>query len=139
MLYFVIKALHLISDFLFIGGMLINAFVIGMVPPAIRTPVITALRKYDRTVTTGALAGVWIFGLWLAFGYTGFAGPGMGWLHGKLLFVVVLSALHGMQSAALRKMEADPKLDPNAFVRAGLPIILCSAVLIIGLAVIKPF
>jgi uncharacterized membrane protein len=139
MLYFVIKALHLISDFLFIGGMLINAFVIGMVPPTIRTGVISALRRYDRIVTTGALAGVWIFGLWLAIGFTGFSGPGMGWLHGKLLFVILLSALHGMQSASLRRMEANPHLDPNAFVRAGMPIVICSAVLIIGLAVIKPF
>lgn len=136
MLYFIIKALHLISDFLLIGGMLINAFVIGMVPPAIRTGVITALRRYDRTVTTGALAGVWIFGLWLAIQFTGFSD---GWLHAKLLLVILLSALHGMQSASLRKMETNPKLDPNALVRAGMPVIILCLVLIIALAVIKPF
>lgn len=137
MLYFVIKALHQLSDFLLIGGMLINAFVISMVPPPIRVGVIVALRKYDRTVTTAALAGAWIFGLWLAFGYIGFAGNG--WLHAKLLLVVILSALHGMQQAAMRKMAADPKLEANAFVRMGLPVILLCLVLIVALAVIKPF
>jgi uncharacterized membrane protein len=137
MLYFVIKALHILSDFLLIGGMLINAFVISMVPAPIRVGVIERLRKYDRTVTTAGLAGAWIFGLWLAFGFTGFAGNG--WLHAKLLLVVLLSALHGMQQAAMRKMVADPKLDPNAFVRQGMPIILICLVLIVALAVIKPF
>ncbi|MBW6419980.1 CopD family protein [Rhizobium sp. XQZ8] len=135
-MYFTIKALHILSDFLLIGGMLINAFVIGMVPPAIRVGVIGALRKYDRIVTTAGLAGAWIFGLWLIFGYVGFSN---GWLHAKLLFVVLLSALHGMQQGWMRRMQADPKLDPPAFVRAGMPIILVSLVLIVALAVIKPF
>jgi uncharacterized membrane protein len=136
MLYFVIKSLHLISNFLLIGGMLMNGFVIGMVPPAIRTGVISALRRYNRTVTTIALAGTWIFGLWLAIGYVGFS---EGWLHVKFILVILLSALHGMQGAWMRRMEADPKLDPPAFVRAGMPIILVSVVLIVALAVIKPF
>ena len=136
MLYFIIKALHILSDFLLIGGMLINAFVIGMVPPTIRVGVISALRKYDRIVTTAALGGAWLFGLWLIFGYVGFSD---GWLHAKLVLVVLLSALHGMQQGWMRRMQADPKLDPPAFVRAGMPIILVSVVLIVALAVIKPF
>jgi uncharacterized membrane protein len=136
MLYFVIKALHVLSDFLLVAGMLINAFVIAMVPPTIRVGVIERLRRYDRTVTTAALAGAWIFGLWLAIGYVGFTD---GWLHAKLIFVVLLSALHGMQQAWMRRMVTDPKLDPPAFVRNGMPIILVSSVVIIGLAIIKPF
>ncbi len=136
MLYSVLKTLHLISNFLLIGGMLINAFVIAMVPPTIRVGVLDALRKYDRTVTTAALAGTWIFGLWLAIGYVGFSG---GWLHAKLVLVTLLSALHGMQQGWMRRMRNDPKLDPPAFVRAGMPIILVSVVLVVALAVIKPF
>lgn len=136
MLYFLLKALHVASDIIWVGGMLINAFVISMVPAPIRGGVITALRRYDRFVTTGALAGVWIFGLILAFGYIGFSG---GWLHFKLLIVVMLSALHGMQSAWLRRMEANPLLDPPAFVLAGMPIVLISTVVIVLLAVAKPF
>jgi uncharacterized membrane protein len=136
MLYFILKALHLCSDFLLIGGMLINGFVIGMVPPTIRTGVISALRRYDRTVTTAALAGAWIFGLWLAFGYGFYTS---GWFGVKFLIVLMLSALHGMQGAWLRRMEADPKLDPPAFVRVGMPIVIVSVVVIIGLAVLKPF
>ncbi|MCK8778646.1 CopD family protein [Rhizobium sp. NTR19] len=136
MMYFVIKYLHVLSDFLLVAGMLINAFVISMVPPTIRVGVIAALRKYDRTVTTAALAGAWIFGIWLIVAYVGFSD---GWLHAKLLFVILLSALHGMQQGWMRRMQADPKLDPPAFVRLGMPIILISAVIIIGLAIIKPF
>ncbi len=136
-LYLCLKALHLISDFVLIAGMLVNAFAIGMVPPAIRTGVIEVLRKYDRIVNTTALAGAWIFGLWLAFGYIGFAGNG--WLHAKLLFVTLLSALHGMQQGWMRRMAKDPMLDPPAFVRVGMPIILVSVVIVVALAVLKPF
>ncbi|MGN7293525.1 CopD family protein [Rhizobium sp. SAFR-030] len=136
MLYFIIKGLHVASDIIWVGGMLINAFVIGMVPAAIRTGVIASLRRYDRIVTTGALAGAWIFGLILAFGYVGFSG---GWLHLKLLIVVMLSALHGMQSAWLRRMEANPLIDPPAFVAKGMPIVLVSVVVVVLLAIVKPF
>lgn len=136
MLYFLFKALHVASDIIWIGGMLINAFVIGMVPAAIRTGVISSLRRYDRIVTTGALGGAWLFGLILIFGYVGFSG---GWLHLKLLLVVMLSALHGMQSAWLRRMEADPLLDPPAFVAKGMPIVLVTTVVVVLLAIIKPF
>lgn len=55
------------------------------------------------------------------------------------MLVILLSALHGMQGAAMRKMAADPKRDPNAFVRLGMPIIMICLVLIVALAVIKPF
>jgi uncharacterized membrane protein len=135
-MYFVVKALHVLSDFLLIAGMLINAVVIGMVPPTIRVGVIERVRKYDRTVTTAALGGAWLFGLWLIFGWVGFS---QGWLHAKLVFVVLLSALHGMQQGWMRRMQNDPKLDPPAFVRAGIPIILVSTTVIVLLAEIKPF
>src|SRR3546814_17198358 len=107
--------------------MLLNAFVIAMVPPTSRTGVISALRPYDRTVTTIAMAGAWIFGLTLAASYGWYTS---GWFGFKLLIVVTLSALHGMQGAWLRRMEADPPLDPPAFVRLGMPIGLVSAVVI---------
>ncbi|KKX33920.1 CopD family protein [Rhizobium sp. LC145] len=136
MTYFLIKSLHLISNFLLIGGMLVNAFVIGMVPPAIRSGVIPALRRYDRTVTTAALGGAWVFGLILAFTYGFYTS---GWFGLKFLIVIMLSALHGMQGGWLRRMEADPKLDPPGFVRAGMPIVLVSVVVIVFLAVVKPF
>ncbi|HEX5935131.1 MAG TPA: CopD family protein [Pseudorhizobium sp.] len=136
MLYFVLKSLHIISDIVFIGGMLVNAFVIGMVPAAIRTGVISALRPYDRRVTTTALGGAWLFGLILAVWYGWYS---TGWFGVKFLIVVLLSALHGMQSGWLRRMEADPHLDPPAFVRYGLPIVLVSVVIVVLLAVVKPF
>jgi uncharacterized membrane protein len=134
--YMIFKALHVISIIVLIAGMLLNGFVIGMVPPPIRSGVITALRRYDRFVTNGALLGAWLFGLILAIRYVGFSG---GWLHLKLLIVVMLSALSGMQTAWLRRMENNPHLDAPAFVRQSVPIVLASVVVISVLAVVKPF
>ncbi len=136
MLYFLLKALHIISDFVWVGGMLVNAFVIAMVPAPIRVAAITALRPYDSKITMVAQVGAWLFGATLAIQYGWYTS---GWFGFKLLLVILLSALYGMQRTALRRMEADPLLDPPAFVRAGIPIILVSLVVIILLAVIKPF
>lgn len=136
MLYFVLKSLHIIADIVWIGGMLINAFVIAMVPPTIRTGVIAAVRPYDRWVTTTALGGAWLFGIILAVWYGWYT---TGWFGFKFLIVVMLSALHGMQSAWLRRMEADPLLDPPAFVRVAMPVVLVSVVAVVLLAVVKPF
>ncbi|CCF19419.1 conserved membrane protein of unknown function [Pseudorhizobium banfieldiae] len=136
MLYFVLKSLHIISDIVWVGGMLVNAFVIAMVPPTIRTGVIAAVRPFDRRITTVAEGGAWLFGIILAIWYGWYA---TGWFGFKLLIVVMLSALHGMQAAWLRRMEADPHLDPPAFVRVGMPIVLVSVVAIVLLAVVKPF
>ncbi len=136
MLYFVLKSLHIISDIVWVGGMLVNAFVIAMVPPTIRTGVIAAVRPFDRRITTVAEGGAWLFGIILAIWYGWYA---TGWFGFKFLIVVMLSALHGMQAAWLRRMEADPHLDPPAFVRVGMPIVLVSVVAIVLLTVVKPF
>jgi len=136
MLYFVLKSLHIMSDIVWVGGMLVNAFVIAMVPPTIRTGVIAAVRPFDRRITTVAEGGAWLFGIILAIWYGWYA---TGWFGFKFLIVVMLSALHGMQAAWLRRMEADPHLDPPAFVRVGMPIVLVSVVAIVLLAVVKPF
>lgn len=124
MLYFVLKSLHIISDIVWVGGMLVNAFVIA------------AVRPFDRRITTVAEGGAWLFGIILAIWYGWYA---TGWFGFKFLIVVMLSALHGMQAAWLRRMEADPHLDPPAFVRVGMPIVLVSVVAIVLLAVVKPF
>jgi Predicted membrane protein len=136
MLYFVIKSLHIVSDIVWVGGMLVNAFVIAMVPPTIRSGVVAAVRPFDRRVTTIAEGGAWLFGIILAVWYGWYA---TGWFGFKFLIVAMLSALHGMQAAWLRRMEADPHLDPPAFVRVGMPVVLVSVVAIVFLAVVKPF
>ncbi|HEV7433335.1 MAG TPA: CopD family protein [Pseudorhizobium sp.] len=136
MLYLTLKSLHIVSDIVWIGGMLVNAFVIAMVPPPIRTGVISALRPYDRRVTTVALGGAWLFGIILAVWYGWYS---TGWFGFKFLIVAMLSALHGMQSAWLRRMEADPHLNPPAFVRVGMPVVMVSTVVVVLLAVVKPF
>ena len=103
---------------------------------SVRTGVIAAVRPFDRRITTVAEGGAWLFGIILAIWYGWYA---TGWFGFKFLIVVMLSALHGMQAAWLRRMEADPHLDPPAFVRVGMPIVLVSVVAIVLLAVVKPF
>ncbi len=62
------------------------------------------LFQLDRRVTSPALLMTWALGLSLAVWAGWFPST---WLIVKLIFVVALSALHGMQSGRLRRLMRD--------------------------------
>lgn len=86
------------------------------------------IRRWDQAVTTPAMLLVWSFGLVVALSGGWLAD---GWLQAKLVLVVLLSALHGMQSGQLRRL--------NGGAGAGVashrmfPLILGSIIGIVGL------
>ena len=91
-------------------------------------------RRILRAVATPAMVLTWLFGLWLAVQGGWFT---QGWLHVKLLFVLALSALHGIALGRLRR--AGPGGEVPGLVR-NLPWI--TILLVAGaalLAVWKPF
>lgn len=61
-------------------------------------------RRLFAFIMTPAMIVSWICGLYLAWSSFSFQG---GWLHGKLLLVVILSAYHGYLGGAVRAFEAD--------------------------------
>ncbi|OUS28025.1 hypothetical protein A9R01_14055 ['Osedax' symbiont bacterium Rs2_46_30_T18] len=76
-----------------------------------------------------------VFGLWLWFGY-GFSG---GWLHAKLLFVVLLLGYHINCGRLVRQMQAGALLRSSRYYRLynELPLFIFVPILI--LVVVKPF
>ena len=58
-------------------------------------------RRILRGVATPGLILTWLLGLWLAVQGEWFT---QGWLHAKLVFVLALSALHGIALGRLRRM-----------------------------------
>ena len=94
------------------------------------------VRRWDQTVTTPAMLLVWGLGLTLATSGQWFTA---GWLQAKLLFVVVLSGLHGIQSGRLRRI-ASGTLAMGGPSPASWPagLVLASAAAIAILAVAKP-
>jgi len=91
-------------------------------------------RRILRAVATPAMVLTWLFGLWLAVQGGWFT---QGWLHVKLLFVLALSALHGIALGRLRRME--PAGQVPGLVRAlpWLTIVLAAGAILLALT--KPF
>jgi len=95
-------------------------------------------RKLYRFMTILAVLAL-IFGLWLWQGYGIGKGPGNGWLHAKLTFVILLIGYHHACGSLLKKFEKGVNQRSHVWFRwfNEVPVILLLAILI--LVVVKPF
>lgn len=129
-----LKALHVAAALIFVGGVL--AVLIFLTAASIENDpatasIVRALRRWDRVITTPAMLAVWGLGITLAVTGHWF---GDGWLQLKLIAVIVLSGVHGIQSGRLRRLEG---LESHRPVRSGLIVFACILAISI-LAVVKP-
>jgi len=138
-----IKALHVVFVLLFAGGLvalLVASMALGKRDPTAEdqsSKLRATVRKWDMWVSQPALGGVWVFGLWAAFSGGWFTEP---WLQIKLVFVLILSGLHGNLAGRLRRLDLTAtqarSIVPSPIVTA---TILVSFVVIAVMAVVKPF
>lgn len=93
-------------------------------------------RRLLKAIATPAMIATWIFGLLLAWQGGWFAS---GWLHAKLLFVLLLSGMHGYLAGAVRRFAADANTKSARFYRIlnEVPTVLLIGIVI--LVVLKPF
>ncbi|RWI90235.1 protoporphyrinogen oxidase HemJ [Mesorhizobium sp.] len=93
-------------------------------------------RRLLRAIINPAMTVTWVFGLWLAWKGFGFQG---GWLHAKILAVLLLSGLHGYLAGAVRKFAEDKNEKPARHWRIvnELPTLLM--IVIVILVIVKPF
>jgi putative membrane protein len=93
-------------------------------------------RRLLRGIINPAMIVTWAFGLWLAWKIFHFQG---GWLHAKIALVVIMSAVHGYLSVAVRKFAEDRNEKPARHWRIvnEIPTLLMIAIII--LVVVKPF
>jgi uncharacterized membrane protein len=132
-LYLWLKALHVASAMLFAGGIVLVTVVLNAsaAPSAPDSEWLQRVRRWDRLVTSPALLLVWALGLTLAITGERFSDL---WLQAKLVFVVVLSGLHGLQSGRLRRLAAGAS---SPVINSGA-IVVGSIVAIAILAVTRP-
>jgi uncharacterized membrane protein len=131
MIYLAIKALHIASVMTFVAGAMILAWCVT----ADNLVLLRAARRWDRRVTTPALALVWITGPAIAVAGHWF---GAVWLMVKLVLVVGLSALHGVLAGTLRRMERGGDAPRAPVLRYAAPAAIAMALAIVALAVLKP-
>lgn len=89
-----------------------------------------------KIILTPSIGVVWLLGLLLA---QSLGAWGEGWLHAKLLLVVVLSGFHGYMVAQSKKMAAGerPLTEKHLRMLGEVPGILLA--IIVVLVVVKPF
>ena len=112
LLYPWLKALHVASALIFTGGVIgVSMFLAAVRADPSNAPVAQHIRRWDQAVTTPAMLLVWSFGLIMAINGGWLAD---GWLQAKLVLVVLLSAVHGVQSGKLRRLSAGGFASPAA-------------------------
>jgi putative membrane protein len=96
-------------------------------------------RKLYRGIMTPSAILTLVFGLWLLSFYSLEQIASMGWLHAKLTLVILLFAYHGVCGRMLRQFAADNNQRSHRFYRwfNEFPVLLLIVVII--LAVVKPF
>ncbi|MGX1098067.1 protoporphyrinogen oxidase HemJ [Amorphus sp. MBR-141] len=93
-------------------------------------------RRLLRGIMTPSMVATWIFGIAIAT-MGGFWSSG--WLHGKLLLVLGLSAMHGICASWVRAFAEDRNTRSSRFYRLINEIPAVALVFIVLLVVLKPF
>jgi putative membrane protein len=137
-----IKAFHIIAMVAWMAGMFylprLYVYHAGVAPGSEASETFKVMEaRLLRIIMNPAMILTWALGLILMFGFIDWRASG--WLHAKLLFVILLSGFHG----ALSKWRKDFATDTNSrsprFYRIANEVPTLLLIIIIILAVAKPF
>lgn len=141
MLYLWLKALHVIAVISWMAGMLYlpRLFVYHAGVPA-GSPQSETFKVMERrllkAIINPAMVVSVVLGLWLAWDGDWFRA---GWLHGKILLVVLMLGVHGMLAGGVRRFAGDRNTRTQRYFRVlnEVPTVLLIGIVI--LVVVKPF
>ena len=135
------KALHILAVISWMAGLLylprlfIYHFQTAPGSEASALFVVMERRLYG-IIMTPAMMLAWIFGLYLAWDGFGFAG---GWLHVKLLAVVLLTLVHVFYGRGMRAFARDERPRTQRFWRIANEAPALLMIVIVLMVVLKPF
>jgi putative membrane protein len=96
-------------------------------------------RKLLRYIMNPAMIATWGLGIWLIV-ITGFGGPGTGgWMHAKLVLVLLMSASHGMMASYRKKFANDVNVKSEKYFRIFNEVPTVLMIGIVFLVYLKPF
>lgn len=140
-LYLWAKAVHVIAVIAWMAGMLylprLFIYHCDAEPGSAQSETFKMMeQRLLRVIINPAMIATWVLGLWLAWdGFRFMAG----WLHAKILLVILLSGLHGYFSAAVRKFSED-RNDKSAghwrLMNEGPTVLMIGIVILV---IVKPF
>ncbi len=141
MLYLWLKALHVIAVIAWMAGMLYlpRLFVYHCEAPkgSIQSETFKIMeRRLLKAIINPAMAVTWVLGLYLVWDGGWYKS---GWLHAKVLLVVIMSGLHGVYVRRLKDFAADRNIKPAKYYRIlnEVPTVLMIGIVI--LVIVKPF
>jgi protoporphyrinogen IX oxidase len=136
-----IKALHIIAVIAWMAGMLylprLFVYHCDAEPGSKQSETFKTMeRRLLRAIINPAMIMTWLAGLYLAWSGHWFSA---GWLHGKLLLVLLLSGVHGFFARCVKDFAADRNHRSQSFYRIinEVPTLLMIGIVI--LVVVKPF
>ncbi len=140
-LYAWAKAIHVIAVISWMAGMLylprLFVYHVDAEKGSVQSETFKVMeRRLLRGIINPAMTVSWGFGLWLAWNGFGFQG---GWLHAKIALVVVMSAVHGYLSGAVRKFADDRNVKSARHWRIVNEAPTLLMILIVILVIVKPF
>ena len=141
--YLWLKALHVISIISWMAGLLYlpRLFVYHAAEPvgspASETFKVMELRLF-RYIMIPAMLASYLFGIWMIV-ELGDAFWTMGWLHAKLVLVLVMTAMHEMMRTWRRAFAEDRNRRSQKFFRIVNEVPTLLMIVIVILAVVKPF
>jgi protoporphyrinogen IX oxidase len=144
MTYLLIKSLHVVAIVTWVGGMIAASLMVASRQVAAltrnhcsdRLQSLEVIRRWDRHVTAPAMILAWGLGMTMAV-----QGEWLGsrWLTIKLVFAVLLVALHGLSSGALRRTAFDMPRPVDSILRYAAPAAIVCVAIISFLVIAKPF
>ena len=106
--------------------------------PAVQPVLLGMARRLYRFTNILAIPAV-LLGLWLYVQYGIGRGPGNGWMHAKLVLVVLVIGYHHSCGVILRKFEQGANRRSHVFYRWFNEVPVLMLVAVTALVVIKPF
>ena len=142
--YSIVKALHIIAVISWMAGMLylprLYVYHAGAKTGSELSETLKVMEeRLLRIIIAPAMGATWILGLLLVFAFNVVDIRTDGWLHAKLLLVIVMSGFHGALSRWRKDFAADRNTRSVRFFRIAneVPTVLMIAIVI--LVVTKPF
>src|SRR5579872_86104 len=143
-MYLYLKAFHVIAVIAWMAGMLylprLFVYHCEAEPGSKQSETFKVMeRRLLKAIVNPAMIATWVFGLTLIWlmGWDGFRAAG--WLHLKLALVIAMSGLHGYFARLVKQFAADKNRHSQKFYRIVNEIPTLLMVLIVILAVVKPF
>jgi putative membrane protein len=137
-----IKAFHIIAMVAWMAGMFylprLYVYHAGVAPGSEASETFKVMEdRLLRIIMNPAMILTWALGLTLMFGFIDWRASG--WLHAKLLFVILLSGFHGALSKWRKDFAADANSRSARFYRIANEVPTLLLIVIVILAVAKPF